>query len=243
MKTNHLIALVLLAALLFSGCAKQLRVGELRSESQSVKLGDTSPMKVEISFGAGDLEVSGGASELLEADFYYNVAELKPDVRQSGSTLVVRQPSPQGLPDLRTISSYRNEWDLRLNQAVPLDLRIDIGAGASYLKLAGLSLSRFNLDLGAGTSTIDLSGGWAHDLNVRIECGAADITIRLPSDVGARVEIEAGPHPVQARGLVKNGEVYTNEAYGVSDVTLRIHVQAGIGSINLEAADEAAATP
>ena len=52
----------------------KLRVGEVRTESQSVELGDTRSVQVEINVGAGDLEVTGGGEKLLEADFTYNVS-------------------------------------------------------------------------------------------------------------------------------------------------------------------------
>ena len=42
-------------------------------------------------------------------------------------------------------------------------------------------------------------------------------------------------------GLTKDGYVYTYAAYGVSDVTLQVNMQAGIGQINLEV-EEAAET-
>src|SRR5512134_1970485 len=98
MKTNQLlIALVLVAALLIAGCAPRARVGELRTESQSVELGDAKSVRVEINFGAGNLEVAGGAEKLLEADFTYNVAELKPEVEYTAGTLALRQPESEGL--------------------------------------------------------------------------------------------------------------------------------------------------
>ena len=93
MKTNRLlITLVLFAALLLAGCGSKARVGALQTESQSVELGDAKSVRVEIDMGAGDLEVTGGAEKLLEADFTYNVAKLKPEVEYTDGTLVVRQP-------------------------------------------------------------------------------------------------------------------------------------------------------
>ena len=93
MKTNRiLISLVLLGALLLSGCSSRARVGALRTESQSVELGDAKSVRVEVNLGAGNLEVAGGAEKLMEADFNYNVARLKPEVEYTDGTLVVRQP-------------------------------------------------------------------------------------------------------------------------------------------------------
>lgn len=241
MKTNRLlIALVLLSTLVLAGCAPTARVGALRSESQSVELVEAGPVRVDVNFGAGDLEITGGAEKLLEADFTYNVAMLKPEVEYRGGRLYIRQPGTRGLPDLRDITDFRNEWDLRLYDQVPMDLSVDVGGGSGDLQLAGLSLTGLDVNLGAGDYTVDLSGDWARDLNVNIDAGAAFLDVKLPTDIGVRVEIDSGPHTVDARGLKRNGDAYTNDAYGESDVTLRIDINAGIGSINLEVEEEAA---
>jgi N-terminal domain of toast_rack, DUF2154 len=243
MKKNHiLIALVLLGTLLLTGCGARARVGTLQTESQSVELGDAESVVVEITFGAGDLEVTSGAQKLLDADFIYNVAKLKPEVEYSNGTLAVRQPDARGLPALQGITGYRNEWRLRLSDSVPMDLSVDMGAGSSDLHLAGLPLTRLKVNLGAGISTVDLSGDWARDLDVSIETGAADITVRLPSEVGIRVVVEAGPHTIETTGLTKDGNVYTNAAYGMSEVTLQVAVESGIGQIHLEVDESPAAS-
>ena len=234
MKTNFvLITLVLIASLLAS-CAPRARVGALRNESQSVELGDAKSVRVEINFGAGDLQVTGGAEKLLKADFTYNVDKLKPEVRYTDGTLTLWQPQNEGLSDLRGITDFRNEWALRLNDEVPMDLSVDMGAGSSDLQLAGLSLTGLDITLGAGGSMIDLSGDWTRDLNVTIDAGAGDITVRLPKDMGARVKVDAGVGTIESPGLKQAGNVYTNSAYGVSDVTLQVEMQAGVGQINLE---------
>jgi hypothetical protein len=235
MKKNHiLIALVLLGTLLLTGCGARARVGTLQTESQSVELGDAESVVVEITFGAGDLEVTSGAQKLLDADFIYNVAKLKPEVEYTNDTLVIRHPEVRGLPALQGITDYRNEWNLRLNDELPMDLSVDMGAGSSDLHLAGLPLTRLDVILGAGISTIDLSGDWARDLDVTIDAGAADLTVRLPSEVGARVAVDAGPTTIEATGLRRDGNIFTNDAYGVSEVTLQVDIEAGIGRINLE---------
>jgi hypothetical protein len=178
--------------------------------------------------------VSGGAEKLLEADFTYNVDKLKPEVEYSDGTLVVWQPEAEGLPALQGITDFRNEWSLRLSGAVPIDLSVIMGGGTSDLQLAGLSLTGLDINIGAGESTVDLSGDWASDLDATIEIGAAIVTLRLPKDVGVRVEVDAGPTMIDASGLTQDGNVYTNAAYGVSDVTLEIDIEAGVGKITLE---------
>jgi hypothetical protein len=228
------LALVLLGVLLLAGCGSRARVGALQTESQSVELGNAKSVRVKIKLGAGDLEVTGGAEKLLDANFTYNVAKLKPEVVNTDGMLVIRQPEVKGLPALQGITDFRNEWNLRLNDEVPMELSVDMGAGKSDLQLAGLSLTGLDVSLGAGESTFDLSGSWARDLDVTIDGGAGNISVRLPKNVGVRVEIEAGLGKIEAPGLTKDENVYTNAAYGVSEVTLHISLKAGIGQIKLE---------
>jgi hypothetical protein len=246
MNVKNLKRSVVMAALItllaISGCAPTrslARVGALRSESQSVELGDATSVRVEISMGAGELYVSGGAEKLLDANFTYNVDRLKPQVTYRNGALVVRQPDARGMPSLQGITDFRNEWDLRLYDDVPLDLSVEVGGGTSNLQLDSLSLSGLKINLGAGDSTVDLSGAWSRDLDVTIDVGAAITTVRLPRDVGARVEVDAGASMIDAQGMTKDGNVYTNAAYGVSDVTLNVALTAGIGKVDLEVAEAA----
>lgn len=235
-----LLALMLLGVMALAACAPRAEVGALQSESQSVELGDDASVRVDIEFGAGTLEVSGGEEKLLEADFNYNVARLKPEVEYRNGTLSVTQPESGGLPALRGIDDFRNEWNLRLYKDVPLDLRVNVGAGTTILQLAGLSLTGLDVSLGAGESTIDLSGNWTRDVDVTVDAGAGSIQMRLPSNVGVRVEVDTGLGSVDAFNLKKDGNVYTNDAYATSDVTLDVMLKAGLGEIDLEVVEEAA---
>jgi len=234
----------------------RVRIGELRTESQTVERGDADAVTVEIVMGAGDLEVAGGAAELLEADFIYNVAEFKPEVEYDGERLVVQQPAYEGRASLWDVDDYRYEWDLRLNDEVLTEMSVKLGAGKSELDLGSLSLASLEMETGAGEVTLDLhgastlggldvkvgagqltadlTGAREVDLHARIEGGVGETTLRLPRDIGVRVEIERGLAPIHAEGWSRDGDAYVNGAYGASEVTLYIDVQAGIGEINLE---------
>jgi len=227
--------LAIVAVLLASGCASGVKVGSLQTESQSVELGSAESVRVEINMGAGELDVAGGADKLLEADFTYNVAELEPEVKYSGGTLIVQHPDvATRVTSLWDLDDYRYEWDLSLNDDVPMDLSIALGAGKIDLQLAGLSLTGLDINVGAAEATIDLTGDWARDLDVTVKAGVGHATLRLPRRVGVRVTVETGIGDVDAPGLKRDGDVYTNDAYGESAVTLRIDVKAGVGKINLE---------
>ena len=221
-----------------SGCVPTrppVRVGELQTRSESVALGDAKSESVEIDMAAGELDVSGGASELLQAKFSYNVAELEPQVAHSGGTLSVRTPSVKaGVASLRNLDDFRNTWDLHLNDNVPMKLHVVMGAGSADLKLGSLSLTSLDLDQGVGPVTVDLTGNWKADLDAKIKRGLGDLALRLPPSACVRVGIEEGVGKVDAQGLVKDGNDYVTDACGRSEVTLRIDISAGVGNTKLE---------
>lgn len=238
------------------GCTQGARVGELRNESETVELGDVDSVGVEIDFGAGELNVTGGASELMEADFTYNVDEIKPQVTYSGGDLTVRQGEARaGITSLFDLDEYRNEWDLSFNDDVPMDMTINLGAGRSDLVLGSLALDKVvvnagagevmleltgapsvsNLDflMGAGQVTLDLTGGWQNDLDASIDGGVGELTLRLPDDAGVRVQVDRGIGQINTNGLSQDGDVYVNDAYETAEVRIRIDISAGVGQINL----------
>ena len=227
--------ITLLAA---SGCAltrPQVRVGELQTRSQSVALDDAKSKRVQINMAAGELYVSGGANKLLQAQFSYNVAELEPQVAYSGGTLIVRTPDvATGVPSLWDLGDYRYKWDLQLNDNVPMEMHVEIGAGSADLKLGSLSLTRLDLKPGAAPVTVDLTGNWQNDLDANISGGVGGITLRLPRSACARVNVDVGLGKVDAQGLRKDGNDYVNDVCGESKVTLRIHIAGGVGRIKLE---------
>ena len=241
MNRKNLKKMVMLAAvialLVISGCgpvSPTARVGALQTRSEMVALDGDGMRQVEIDMAAGDLMVSGGASELMQADFVYNVADLEPQVAHSGSSLTVRTPNTTASArSLRDLVSYRNEWDVRLNDSVPMQVDVEVGAGSANLKLGGMSLTSLDLVTGAGPVTVDLTGSWQNDLEAEISVGLGGLTVRLPSDTCARVDVDGGLNPVDSQGLVKNGSQYASDACGKADTTLRIHIDGGVGVVQL----------
>jgi len=65
--------------------------------------------------------------------------------------------------------------------------------------------------------------------------GATEII--LPDNVGVRVKPTTGIGNLEVFGLVRNGDVYTNDLYGQADVELDINVSSGIGEITLRIAE------
>src|SRR5947208_3595435 len=222
------LAMVAMGAFL-SGCIGG-KVGDLRMESESVELGGAESAHVELEIGVGELRVSGGAKKLLEADFLYNVASWRPEVRYEvdgrQGRLSIKQPHKEG-----SLGNTRNEWNLALNNQIPMDLKIEAGVGKSNFDLGDLSLTMLDVQTGVGEATLDLIGDWKRNLDASIKGGIGQLTLRLPGRVGVHVEAQKGIGSIQVSGLKKEGDAYVNEAFQNSKVKLNFQIQAGIGEI------------
>src|SRR5215212_3746376 len=213
----------------------QQDVGKLQEESKSVDLKNADSVRAQLKMGAGELNVTGGADQLMDGDFSYNVSEWKPkvsyDVSGGESELLVKQGGANsGSLDAKA----RNEWDIGLNDEVPTDLVVQMGAGESELDLDSLTLKGLDLKMGAGKSTVDLTGDYAKSFDASIQGGVGEATVLVPSEVGVRVKAEGGLGKINAEGFQREGEAYVNDAYGDSDVTLDVDVRGGVGQINLK---------
>lgn len=201
--------------------------------AESVEVGEAEFVEVSLEMVSGEIKLTGGAQQLLEADFDYDVKEWEPrlsyNVLGKRGKLSLRQPGRTSF----VLGNRRNRWDLRLNSDVPLELDIKMGAGQGTLALGGLNLTKLKFKIGAGQVEADFRGEWKQDLEADIEGGVGEAVIQLPRDVGVRVRVRGGLGSIDVEGLKKRGRSYVNDAYGKSPVTLELDVKGGIGSIRI----------
>ena len=190
-------------------------------------------VRMSVKMPAGDLSMSGGAESLLNADFSFGSSWGAPKIEYSvdngAGELSVEQEGGGTL-----VTNSDNTWNLKVNDSIPLDLEIDIGAGRGVLRFAKVDLTRLELNIGAGQADVDLSGERAKDLEAEIQGGVGEATIRLPKDVGVVAIVHGGLGSIDTHGLKEEDGQYVNAAYGKSPTTIHLSVNGGIGSIKLQ---------
>lgn len=212
-------------------------IGETKHETRSVArsvAAKAEQVSAEIHMGAGELSIEGGAKELLDAEFAYNVAEWKPEVRYEGEggfrgKLVVRQGSGSV-----TLGGVKNRWRLKLAEDIPLDLAVHCGAGENRLDLSRLDLRRADLHIGAGKVEMDLRGQPKHDLTVDLNGGVGEAKIRVSADSNVIATARGGIGEIDVYGMEKRGGEYVT-GKKMAKATLRLIVKGGIGRIEIRA--------
>lgn len=205
---------------------------ELVHDSHSLALLGAKDVSASIEMPAGQLTLTGGASDLLDSDFSYDREEGKPavdySVNDGHGQLTITQEGHH-----IHFGGTRNNWNLHFGENEPLDLTLKIGAGQSDLDFRTLNLKHLEVNIGAGQMNLDLSGPRTANLDADIQGGVGSATIRLPKDVGVIVHASGGIGSINTAGLIHQDGAYVNAAYGKSAATINLQVHGGIGQIDL----------
>jgi CYTH domain-containing protein len=205
----------------------------MQHQSHTVDRLNAKSVRATLDMGAGELNLSGGSSHLLESDFDYRSSSGAPrvDYTVSGTTGDLRISQEDTDSHIRTTTD--NHWTLHFANDIPLEIKIDMGAGRGNLRLRDIDVTRLNLDMGAGQVDVDFTGDRKSDLTADLEGGVGEANIRLPKNIGVIVNASGGIGTINAHGLKHDGDEYTNDLYGKSPVTIHLKVAGGVGTITL----------
>jgi hypothetical protein len=127
-----------------------------------------------LSFGAGKLILSPGATNLVEGTAVYNVTDLKPKIQKNGNSIEIRQGDFKSLP---IYEDMKNEWDLKLSDT-PLDLTVEAGAYEGDLELGGLALKSLTVRDGASHVSLAFTEPNQTEMSLlRYATGASDVKL------------------------------------------------------------------
>jgi hypothetical protein len=175
-----IISAILVLALASVACGfsidlpRRQKAGPEVKESITVADPKSDETRLTLSFGAGKLNVSPGAQNLVDGTVVYNVKELKPEIQKDGNSIEIKQGDFHSLPPF---DQLKNEWDLKVTDT-PLDLTVQAGAYEGHLELGGLSLRSLTVKDGASHVEISfLEPNQTEMALLRYETGASDVKL------------------------------------------------------------------
>lgn len=219
---------------------ERVKPGPDAEESLSVPVSGSGETRLTISFGAGVLNLSPGAEELVNGTVVYNVPQLKPEIISDGDRVEIRQGDFKNLINYNDI---KNRWDLQLGDS-PIDLTINAGAYQGNFELGGLSLTRLTVKDGASNVELSFSEPNQVPMSVlRYETGASNVTLSGLANANFSTLIFSGgvgDYELDFSGvLTENGTV--DISAGAGDVQLivpkgvnaRVTVESALVNVNL----------
>lgn len=197
--------------------------------SETIRLDGATSASVDITMAVGDLHVSGGATELLEADFIYQ-ERLEPFITRSdehGQELIgIGQHTGANAP------AGPNEWNLRFNGNIPISLKSGLSAASATMHLDDMMVRRLELTTAAGALTVHAGGDQPELERVFIESASGRVRLSMTGNYvqASSIAIESAAGGVE---LDLSGTWGTDVEVTVKAVAgaVRVLLPAGIGAL------------
>lgn len=207
---------------------------KLETETLSIPLQGAAEAKMRLKHGAGKLEVSALEDEntLIAGEFDGGVDQ---SMQMDGGAvrLKLRTPS-QMYPFPLTVNFAGLNWKVQVNRTIPIRLDVDSGASETLMDLSDLKVTELNLDTGASSTKITLPSKAGHT-RVRIESGAASVSLLVPETVAARIYVESGLAGINidSHRFPRMGKYYESPDYEQAQNKADIRVHTGVGSLDI----------
>jgi hypothetical protein len=180
----------------------------LRRERQSNRLrlafNDSIPLNLKVNAGVGDARLSLTGLKISRIEFESGVGGAK-------------------------ISAYEPN-------SIPCEIvRLKNGVGGfDATGLGNLNFKDFEFEGGVGGANLDFSGDWKQNANIRIQVGVGGVTVRMPRDIGVKVEAEkhflSGLH---LDGFDQRDSFYYSRNYNNATIRVSVRVETGIGGMKI----------
>ena len=198
----------------------------------SVPLEQVNSADIKFDFAAGKLSIFGNSnsSSILEGRI------------RGGHEIVKKVNNSKGIYHLNIKPSffpflwipYRYEWNLHLNNSIPLSLTFNTGATDTTVDLTGLKIRGFLLNTGASSTNIILSSEPGTGQYV-VKAGLAAVKIEIPGEVGARIRATTGLGIVNvdhSRFTRIHGE-YRSSNFETAPSKADLVIEIGLGSVDI----------
>jgi hypothetical protein len=180
----------------------------LRRERQSNRLrlafSESIPLNLKVNAGVGDARLSLTGMKISGLNFESGVGGAK-------------------------ISSYEPN-------SIPCEfVRLKNGVGGfDATGLGNLNFKEFEFEGGVGGANLDFSGDWKQNATIRVQVGVGGVTMRMPRDIGVKVEAEkhflSGLH---LDGFDQKDSYYYSHNYNSATIKVSVRVETGIGGMKI----------
>ncbi|MHB1071820.1 MAG: hypothetical protein ACYC3Q_03250 [Gemmatimonadaceae bacterium] len=114
---------------------------------------------------------------------------------------------------------------------------LELSAGAASFKATGLAnanAASIRTTGGVGNVDLDFDGAWTQDIDLDADFSLGKLGMRVPSDVGVRVEMDRFLVSFRGDGMTRRGGAWYTENWESAAHRLTVRVHAALGAVEVE---------
>ena len=181
-------------------------------------------------------EDRGGSGELTLA--LPRVVPLDVDLELGGT----RSMLELGDLSLRSLRLECGATDARLSFSLPnrvamREMQVDVGAADFVaLHLANANADHIRVRGGVGIVDLEFGGTWTRDLDVTTRLAVGKLILRIPSDIGVRLDVQRIAAAFDHEGFVKRDDAWYSDNWDRAAHKLRVRAETVFGKIVVQRA-------
>ncbi len=192
---------------------------------------DTREAVLKLSGGAGRFIISEPTTELIKADTKQTVGSYSMSVDRDAVThipTVELKPTEENQHvDLKD-GNFDNRVDVHLNATPVWTMDVALGAGQGDLDLSAYTVKTLKLAVGAADLDLKL-GAKSDQTDVKLDVGAASVTVRVPKEVGCRIKKDGALNIEQLDDFTDvGGGEFVSPGYDTAKKKMTIRFDGGI---------------
>jgi hypothetical protein len=115
------------------------------------------------------------------------------------------------------------------------DMEIDVGAADFFaMHLANANAEQIRLRGGVGVVDLEFGGTWTHDMNVSTRLAVGKLILRIPTDVGVRLEVQRVAAGFEHAGFEKRDDAWYSDNWDRAPHKLRVRAETYFGKIDVQ---------
>ena len=174
---------------------------------------------------SGELRVALPSSVPLDLDLQLGGTESRLDL---GGLMLQSLRLECGAADASVMFSQPN-------RARMSDFTIDVGAADLLaFHLANANADQIRVHGGVGVADLEFGGTWTRDLTVDAKLAVGKLILRVPSDVGIRLDVQRIIAGFEHDGMVKRDGAWYSTNYDTAPHKLRVQAETYFGQIELQ---------
>ncbi len=189
-----------------------------------------------LSGGAGRFVIGDPGMELIKADTKQTVGSYSMSVDRDAVTHI---PTIELKPteDHQNIEfkdgKFDNRVDVHLNAKPVWSMDVALGAGQGDLDLSGYAVKSLKLAVGAADLDLKL-GARADQSDIKLDVGAASVTIHVPKEVGCRIKKDGALNVERFDEFTSvGGGEFVSPGYDAAKKKMNIRFDGGISSFKV----------
>ncbi len=185
------------------GRGRGIKIRNTESGAMKLALSPDIPLDLDLEFGAVEADIELGGLRVSRADIETGASETK-----------IRFSEP--------------------NRMACESLRIQMGAAALEARgLGNANCARVRAEGGVGDLTLDFSGMWRRDLDAEVTIALGSVTLRVPENVGVRVDKDTFLADFSGPGFYKRDGHHYSENWETAEHQLTVRVEGAFGTIDV----------